>query len=132
MAGDARTQMLRGDVDPRFFVPSEQRGSGAASRVFLIRMQGNLGSVATAIRQAASAVDPVLTVSEIAPLEHRLAELTAEDHAVARLATAFGIVALILAAAGLYGVLSCTQSAAARVKLRSGSRWARSPTVSLE
>jgi predicted permease len=106
VAGNARTQTLRGDVEPRFFVPAEQRGSGAGSRVFLIRTQGSVASVAAAVRQVASAVDPFLTVSEIAPLENRLAELTAEDGAVARLAIAFGIVALTLAAAGLYGVLS--------------------------
>jgi predicted permease len=106
VADNARTQSLRGVVEPRFFVPAEQRRSAAASRVFLIRTRDSVASVNAALRKAASAVDPALAVTEVTPLADRLAELTAEDRAVARLAAAFGAIALVLAAAGLYGVLS--------------------------
>ena len=106
VAADARIQSLRGDVEPRFFVPAEQRESGSVSRTFLIRTRGEVASVAAAVRQIVSSVDTALTVSEIAPVEQHLAEFTAEDRAVARLALVFGLVAVLLAAAGLYGVLS--------------------------
>jgi hypothetical protein len=39
-------------------------------------------------------------------MEHHLGRLTAEERGIARLAVAFGVVALPLAAIGLYGVLS--------------------------
>ncbi|HEU4686855.1 MAG TPA: ABC transporter permease, partial [Vicinamibacterales bacterium] len=106
VVGDTRTQDLRSAIQPRFFVPSEQRGSGAGSRTFIIRVAGDPTMVAAAVRKVVDDADSAVGVSEIVTFEERLASLTAEDRAVARLALVFGIVALTLAAIGLYGILS--------------------------
>ena len=91
---------------PRFFVPAEQRFSNAGSRTFLIRASADHMAVAPAVRDAVSATDRTLTVSEISSFDEYLVRLTADDRSLARLAIVFGTVALILAAIGLYGVLS--------------------------
>jgi predicted permease len=106
VVGDARTSDLRGEIEPRFFVPAEQRPSLAASRTFLIRTAHEASAVAAAVRETVSSVDTALSISDIASIEEQMAGLTAEERTIARLAVVFGTVALTLAAIGLYGVLS--------------------------
>jgi ABC-type antimicrobial peptide transport system permease subunit len=53
-------------------------------------------------------LDALLSSSDLvlAPIEEHMAPLTADERTTARLAAVFGMVALALAAIGLYGVLS--------------------------
>jgi len=108
VVGDARTQSVRDDVEPRFFVPAEQRPSSGTSRTFLIRTASRAGSVIPAVRDAMDGVDARLSSSDLDPasIEEHMAPLTADERTIARLAVVFGTVALTLAAIGLYGVLS--------------------------
>ena len=61
---NARTQSLRGEVEPRFFVPAEQRRSQGTDRTFVIRTESP-ARVMTAVRDAMSSVDPALSASDI-------------------------------------------------------------------
>jgi predicted lysophospholipase L1 biosynthesis ABC-type transport system permease subunit len=108
IVGDARTQSVREDVDPRFFVPAEQRPSQGVSRTFLIRTASETAGVIPAVRDAMNGVDAELSSSdlEVVSLKEHMAPLTADERTTARLAVVFGAVALTLAAIGLYGVLS--------------------------
>jgi ABC-type antimicrobial peptide transport system permease subunit len=51
-------------------------------------------------------VDPDLPIGEVATLDHVLERGLSRERLVARLAGGFGILALLLAAIGLYGVIS--------------------------
>jgi predicted permease len=106
VAADARTRSLRDEIEPRFFVPAEQRPSSGGNRTFLIRTAGVSTAVMAQVREMAGHVDPELTVTSLHSLEEQMAPLTAQDRATAQLAVVFGIVALSLAAMGLYGLLS--------------------------
>ena len=63
-------------------------------------------TLTSAIREAIDGIDPAVSVSGITSTEDHIALQSAEERAMARLAAVFGIVALTLAAIGLYGVLS--------------------------
>jgi predicted permease len=106
VAGDARTHALRGDVEARFFVPIEQRPSQATVRTFLIRTVNDKPEVTTSLRETMNGVDAALSVASVASVEEQVAPLIAQERLIARLAVVFGVVALMLAAIGLYGVLS--------------------------
>jgi predicted permease len=105
---DAHTESIRSEVEPRFFVPAEQRPSQGISRTFLVRTTARADSVRPAIRDAILGVDAALSASdlEIVSIEDHMSSLIADERTIARLAIAFGTVALTLAAIGLYGVLS--------------------------
>jgi predicted permease len=105
VARDARTRSPRGAVEPRIFVSAHQQPPGAGTPTFLVRAQSD-APIAAAVRQAIMAVDANAPLTSIRTAGERLAVLTAQDRAIARLALAFGAVALALAAIGLYGVLS--------------------------
>src|SRR6185436_867815 len=58
VAGNARTQSLRGDVEPRYFVAADQEPSFADSPTFLIRTGREGTPVMAAVRKAIERVDP--------------------------------------------------------------------------
>ena len=106
VAHNARTQSLRGEVEPRYFVAQQQDLSSANSPKFLIRTATGTAPVVAGVRQAFRRVDPTLPVESATSMEEQMAPLTAQDRTTAQLAVIFGSVALLLAAIGLYGVLS--------------------------
>jgi putative ABC transport system permease protein len=105
VARNARTRSPRDAVEPRMFVAGPQQPPAVASPTFLVRAQSD-APIAAAVRQAIMDVDANAPLISIRTARERLAPLTAQDRAIARLAVAFGVVALALAAIGLYGVLS--------------------------
>jgi len=58
------------------------------------------------LRRTLTSIDPNLTVIDIRTYDSQVANNFTEDRLVARLTTLFGILALILASVGLYGVMS--------------------------
>ena len=106
VAANAHDQQLRNDVPPRFFVPMDQATAdlqGAAS--FEVRAAGDPQQMLSTIHKTILSIN-----ADIPSEEHSLGELifnvNAAERMIARLCTLFGIVALLLAATGLYGVLS--------------------------
>jgi predicted permease len=106
VARNARTQSVREDVEPRYFLAAAQRPSSAGSPTFLIRAAMDPAAVLAAVRKTVQRVDAALPIVSADTVDNRIAPLTAQDRATARLAAAFGTLALMLAAIGLYGVLS--------------------------
>lgn len=108
VARNTRTHRIKGDVPPRYFVPLTQPLGDLHRVVFEIRSSGAAGGGQTlaGIRQAVQRVDPALTVTQLGPVEARVERLLAQERVMVQLAGAFGLVALLLAAVGLYGVLS--------------------------
>ncbi len=101
-----RTHRIRGEVDPRYFVPLKQPLGDAPQIVFTIRTTGDPDQVLSSARQAINRIDGTLPITQAGSLELRLSQRMAQDRILARLAAAFGLMALALAAVGLYGVLS--------------------------
>jgi predicted permease len=106
VSGTARTQALRGEVVPRYFVSAAQQSGASNSPTFLIRTAGESGSIATDVRRSIQDVAATVPILSAETIEENLAPLTAQDRTIAQLAMVFGLVALVLAAIGLYGVIS--------------------------
>ncbi len=99
VAGNARVQSLRGNIDPKFYIP----GSGEWLEV---RTATEPSRFAGAVRKAIFGVDNQLSIRGIHTLEETLSAQTAQSRLIAQLAVGFAIVALMLAATGVYGLLS--------------------------
>jgi len=73
---------------------------------FEVRTVGDPSALVQPLRAAILGVDPVLAIDTIDPLPTLLSESISQERLLAQLATAFGTLALLLAAIGLYGVMS--------------------------
>ena len=74
--------------------------------VFVARTSGDPRSVAAAMRGVVRGIDKDQPVQRVAMMQELIAESTAEPRFQARLLGAFSMLALILAAVGIYGVLA--------------------------
>ncbi len=107
VAKDVRTAGIRGEIEPRYYVPITQPPGDIVKRAnFLIRAAGDHTPVLSAVRRAIQRVDPAIPVSYFHSIAEQMAVRTAPERTTARVAMAFGCVALVLAAIGLYGVLA--------------------------
>lgn len=106
VVGDSRQNELRGEVQPRFYVPAAQPIFPLDSVVYEVRTMGDPLSVMAAVRKAISFVNPQLTITDISPLSGVIELRITQDRILGRLSTVFGVAGLLLAAIGLYGVLT--------------------------
>jgi predicted permease len=106
VAANARIQDLRMAVRPRFFIPGAQQLRSVKSPTLLIRTAANGAPAMPVIRKTIEGIDPALPIESARSIEERMAPLTVQDRTTAQLAIVFGGSALLLAAIGLYGVLS--------------------------
>ena len=106
VAGNGRVQSLRGDIEPRYFVPSAHRADSAITPTFLIRPVAGTAAAIPAVRGTIQRVAPAAPILSATSIGDQVAPLTAQERHTAQLAVVFGSVALALAAIGLYGVLS--------------------------
>jgi predicted permease len=102
IVGDLRRQTLRETPEPFVFYPHEQ---APADRSYLY-VRGYGADLSTAARSVLRAVDPNLPFTDMKTMQTRVDESMFTERSVAVLAAAFGFLATVLAAVGLYGVVA--------------------------
>ena len=106
VARDIRSRSLRGMIRPRFYVPMGQPINLPGFVAFEIRTAAEPKSVIEGVRRAVAARDPNLPIVQARELTGLVDDAMVQDRLLARLSVAFGLLALLLASIGLYGVLS--------------------------
>jgi len=93
-----------GAPDPQFFRPYAQDPWTRA--VFAVRARGDLAQVASAARRVVRSIDPTMPIFDVQTLAQVFDEATLTTRSLSRLLVAFAGIALLLAATGLYGLVS--------------------------
>ncbi len=91
--------------DPDVYAALAQ-SRGNAGFTLIARTADTGGTVATSLRQLVTTLDPNVPVPEVTTIEERIARASASQRFSAQLMAGFAVVALLLAAIGLYGVVS--------------------------
>jgi len=108
VVGNVRQQSLAIGHADAFYISTAQWAwaEEVQSVVVRVRAQTNAASVAPAIQEAIWSVDQDRPITRVATMDSLLAATAQERHFVLVLFEAFGLVALVLAAIGIYGILS--------------------------
>jgi predicted permease len=101
---DSKYQYLAEPPEPNAYYSHSQ--IPFALNNFVIRYSGSPGAVIPQVRRAILEVNRNLPIDEVVSLSEHIGRSLAQQKLVARLATFFGLLALLLACVGLYGVLS--------------------------
>jgi predicted permease len=116
VVSDAKYANPRSPARPMYFRPFLQiaktkpdtdAGSSYASAIVL-RLKGPVSGLETQVRQNLAAINPNLTVEKFESFDDQVADRFGQERLIARLTLLFGILALLLASVGLYGVTAYT------------------------
>jgi predicted permease len=107
VVGDTKYNTLRDTAPPIVFVPDHQRDANISTRDLEIVANGSTSSLVTSVTAALVDLNPKISLS-FTTIERQIDESTTLTRAIAMLSGFFGALALVLAAIGLYGVMSYT------------------------
>ena len=107
IVADVKHLSLRDEPTPEMYVPYTQRPwPSMLTMQVAMRVRGDAGSAVAAAREALRSLDPDLPVGKAATLESLVDSSMTQPRFSMLLVSAFGVLAVILASIGMYGVVS--------------------------
>ena len=112
VAADSKYESMREAAKPFFYVPLRQ--DFVRGPVLNVRSNQSLPSLSAALLREVHALDPNLALSEMITLQEQVKRSTSPRLVAVTLVSILGCLALLLAAVGLYGVISYTVAQSTR------------------
>ena len=103
---DSRQNRLRGEIEHRFYTSVSQPAASVSAVTFIVRPQGDGSAVLSDVRRVIQQAEPNMAIARAGTVTSFVDTRIVQDRLLALLSIAFGVVAVLLAAIGLYGVLS--------------------------
>lgn len=105
VVGNVKHQNLRDDIGPAVYVPYAQSGHYFGLQFYTHTAQ-TPEALQQPIREAIHQLDPILVVDGMRSMQLQVDRSASDERALAFLAIGFSLLAMVLAAVGLYGVLA--------------------------
>ena len=102
---DTRYADIRSETPATFYVDYRQK-PGAGRMVFEMQTEGEPASVLSAARAAVATLDANLPLTDVRTMQQQVASTTREERMFAELTSGFGLLALVLASVGIYGIMA--------------------------
>ena len=106
VAADAKYNSLREKARPRIYVPLFNPMWEQTSAVYEVRTYADAASVSVSLRSAVQEVSASLPPIEIHTMAALVDNTLQTDRFIEQLSSAFGLLAIVLASVGLYGVMA--------------------------
>ena len=110
VVADAKYESQREERQPMLYTPWQQETENVGEMHFALRTTGDSPALADHVRQIVRELDSNLPVTQIGTQTARAQATLGQERLYARLLIFFGILALVLAAIGLFGVLAYSVS----------------------
>jgi putative ABC transport system permease protein len=104
--GNVKQQSLAVGDEDAFYISTAQWPWADSAQSLVVRTRGDAAALVPVIRDAIWSVDKDQPIVRVATMDNLLAASEAERHFVLMLFEAFALVGLVLAATGIYGVLT--------------------------
>jgi predicted lysophospholipase L1 biosynthesis ABC-type transport system permease subunit len=103
---DSRYTNLRGALPPIAYQPFLQTDTGRGQMALYVRVAGGLAPVLPHIREAVRSIDNEMPLFEVRTLAEEVDAVLTRERLIAAVSSFFGVLALVLACVGLYGLLA--------------------------
>jgi predicted permease len=110
ICGDAKYDSLRKDAPATFYLPYRQWLEGEQAMTYEISTSLKPSVIVPALRNAIASVDKDLPMLDIRTQNEQIEDTTKQERIFASLTSGFGLLALILACIGIYGIMAYTVS----------------------
>jgi predicted permease len=106
VVADAKYNSLREETPPRIYAPIFNPMWQYGSAIYEVRTFADAASLSAALRSAVQEVSPSLPPINIHTMTSLVDDTLQTDRFIEQLSTAFGLLAILLASIGLYGVMA--------------------------
>ena len=106
VAANVRNHNLDDAETRQVYVPERQWPGASTQMVMVVRTSTDPSALASAVRETVRSLDPAQPIVNLATMDQLIARSTAQRRFALLLFATFGAVALLLASAGIYGVLA--------------------------
>ena len=106
IAGDAKYNSLRYDPPATLYVPYRQQLSGRQSMTYEIFTRMLPAAIVPALRAAVASVDKDVPLLDVRTQQEQIDDTTRNERIFASLTSGFGVLALVLACIGIYGIMA--------------------------
>lgn len=112
VVGDVLDDGYDAEADPMFYIPFA--GMPRRRMSYVVRAAGEPAALAEGLRAAVARIDPDVPAGDLGLLSGMMAETAARPRAASMIGLTFAMIALLVATAGVYGVLSYAVQARTR------------------
>jgi ABC-type antimicrobial peptide transport system permease subunit len=110
VCADTRYGSLREDPPPVFYLDYRQAPEIDWGMTFAVKTRSARAGITPSLRRAVQSVDQNLPLTDVRTQEEQIDELLMNERIFADLSTGFGILALVLACIGIYGLMAYSVS----------------------
>jgi predicted permease len=111
VSADAKYSSIRQDVPATLYLPYLQsHDEDAGAMTFELKTAASMGSIVAEVRRAVRSIDKDLPLLDVRSQTQQIDATLTQERVFATLTTTFGILALILASIGIYGIMAYTVS----------------------
>jgi predicted permease len=108
VVADAKYNSLREETPPRIYAPIFNPFWQGGAAFFEVRIKGDTAGVSSALRAIVHDTNSAIPEIDVHTMPALVRDSLHTDYFVARLASAFGLLAIVLAGVGLYGIMAFT------------------------
>lgn len=106
ICGDAKYNSLRDDPPATFYLPYRQQLDGEQSMTYEISTRMSPAAIVPSLRSTVASIDKDIPLLDVRTQQEQIDDTTKQERIFASLTSGFGLLALILACIGIYGIMA--------------------------